>query len=162
MMDAATLFGSPTRMTLPLFVYGTLRDPDLLAAVLGRALRPGGQHIARAPGFRAVHYPGRIYPALIRVPGAAAEGLLLIDLSPFERDLLDAFEGEEYRRTPVAAMVEEDLFEADAYLPAIAVPNEGLDWSLGRWQAEHKPRVLGAEAASAADIRAKLIAVRPN
>ena len=63
-------------MTLPLFVYGTLRDPDLLAAVLGRKLRPGGQHMARAPGFRAVHYPGRIYPALIRVPGAAAEGLL--------------------------------------------------------------------------------------
>lgn len=104
-------------MTLPLFVYGTLRDPDLLAAVLGRQLRSGGQHVARAPGFRAVHYPGRVYPALIRVPGAAAEGLLLIDLSPFERDLLDAFEGEEYRRTPIATMVEEDLFEADAYLP---------------------------------------------
>lgn len=149
-------------MNLPLFVYGTLRDPDLLAAVLGRPLRPGGQHAARAPGFRAVHYPGRIYPALIRVPGAAAEGLLLTNLSPFERDLLDAFEGEEYRRTPVAAIVEEDLFEADAYLPAIAVPNAGDDWSLAHWQASHKPRVLGAEAASAAEIRSRLIAVRPH
>lgn len=149
-------------MTLPLFVYGTLRDPDLLAAVLGRELRPGGQHVARAPGFRAVHYPGRIYPALIRVPGAAAEGLLLIDLTSFERDLLDAFEGDEYRRAPLAAMVEEDLFEADAYLPAISVPNVGEDWSLESWQTTHKPRVLGAEAASAAEIRSKLIAVRPN
>jgi hypothetical protein len=62
-------------MTLPLFVYGTLRDPDLLAAVLGRKLRPAGQHVARAPGFRAIYYPGRIYPALIREPGAAAERL---------------------------------------------------------------------------------------
>ena len=149
-------------MTLPLFVYGTLRDPDLLAAVLGRPLRAGGQHAARAPGFRAVPYPGRIYPALIRAPGTAAEGLLLLDLSPFERDLLDAFEGEEYRRAPLAALVEEDLFEADAYLPAIAVPNSGPDWSLAHWQAEHKPRVLGAEAVSAAEIRSKLIAVRPN
>lgn len=149
-------------MTLPLFVYGTLRDPDLLAAVLGRQLRSGGQHVARAPGFRAVHYPGRAYPALIRVPGAAAEGLLLIDLSPFERDLLDAFEGEEYRRTPIAAMVEEDLFEADAYLPAIKVANVGEDWSLARWQAGHKRRVLDAEAASAAEIRTRLIVVRPN
>jgi gamma-glutamylcyclotransferase (GGCT)/AIG2-like uncharacterized protein YtfP len=149
-------------MTLPLFVYGTLRDPDLLAAVLGRPLRAGGQHIARAPGFRAVHYPGRIYPALVRAPGTAAEGLLLIDLSPFERDLLDAFEGEEYRRAPLAALVEEDLFEADAYLPAITVSSAGADWSLSRWQAEHKPRVLGAEAASAAEIRSKLIAVRPH
>jgi gamma-glutamylcyclotransferase (GGCT)/AIG2-like uncharacterized protein YtfP len=149
-------------MTLPLFVYGTLRDPDLLAAVLGRPLRAGGQHVARAPGFRAVHYPGRIYPALIRAPGAVAAGLLLIDLSPFERDLLDAFEGEEYRRAPLAALVEEDLFEADAYLPAITVANAAAEWSLSHWQAEHKPRVLGAEAASAAEIRSKLIAVRPN
>ena len=149
-------------MTLPLFVYGTLRDPDLLAAVLGRPLRAGGQHVARAPGFRAVHYPDRIYPALVRAPGTAAEGLLLIDLSPFECDLLDAFEGDEYRRAPLAALVEEDLFEADAYLPAITVPNTGMDWSLSNWQTRHKPRVLGAEAASAAEIRSKLIAVRPN
>ncbi len=149
-------------MTLPLFVYGTLRDPDLLAAVLGRPLHAGGQHVARAPGFRAVHYPSRIYPALVRAPGAAAEGLLLIDVSPFERDLLDAFEGDEYRRAPLAALVEEDLFEADAYLPAITVPNTGMDWSLSNWQTRHKPRVLGAEAASAAEIRSRLIAVRPN
>jgi hypothetical protein len=151
-----------TPNALPLFAYGTLRDPDLLAAVLGRPLRPLGLHPARAPGFRAVHYPGRIYPALIRVPGAAAEGLLLTDLSAFERDLLDAFEGDEYRRAPIAVMVAEDLFEADAYLPAIAIRDPGADWSLARWQAEHKPRVLSAEAATAADIRTRLIAVRPH
>jgi gamma-glutamylcyclotransferase (GGCT)/AIG2-like uncharacterized protein YtfP len=147
---------------LPLFAYGTLRDPQLLAAVLGRPLRPGGLHPAVAPGFRAVHYPGRIYPALIRAPGAVAEGLLLVDLTPFERDLLDAFEGDEYRRNTIAVMLGEELHEADAYLPAIAVANAGEDWSLGRWQAEHKPRVLGAEAATASDIRTKLIAVRPH
>ena len=109
-----------------------------------------------------MHYPRRIYPALIRVPGAAAEGLLLIDLMPFEHDLLDVFEGNEYRRAPVATMVEEELFEAEAYLPAIKVANTGEDWSLARWQAQHKPLVLGAATASAAEIRAKLIAVRPN
>lgn len=149
---------------LPLFVYGTLRDPDLLAGALNRPLRPAHLHPARAPGFRAVHYPGRIYPALIRVPGAAAEGLLLTDLSAFERDLLDAFEGEEYRRQPIATMLadEPELHEADAYLPVIAVPADAHDWSLSRWQAEHKPKVLVAEAASAADIRARLIAVRPH
>ena len=149
-------------MTLPLFVYGTLRDPDLLAAVLGRPLQSHGMHIARAPGFRAVHYPDRIYPALIRVPGAAAEGLLLTDLTAFERDLLDAFEGSEYRRGFVAAMVEEELFEAEAYLPAIAVPDTSEDWSLAHWQRLHKARVLGAETATADEIRLKLIAVRPH
>lgn len=149
-------------MPLPLFVYGTLRDPDLLSAVLGRPLRASGAHPARAPGFKAVHYPDRVYPALVRAPGIVAEGLLLIDLSPFERDLLDAFEGAEYRREPIATLVEEDLFEADAYLPTVRVPTDAHDWSLSRWQREHKPRVLVSEGASAALIRERLIAIRPH
>ena len=150
-------------MQLPLFVYGTLRDPDLLTGVLGRPLRGEAMHAARAPGFRAVPYPGRIYPALVRAPGAAAEGLLLTDLTPFERDLLDAFEGEEYRRTTIAAVLadEPELHEADAYIPAMSVADTGEDWLLADWQRLHKPRVLGAEAAGAAEIRLKLIAVRP-
>ncbi len=149
---------------LPLFVYGTLRDPELLSAVLGRPLRVGTLHPARAPGFRAVHYPGRIYPALLRTPGAAAEGLLVTGLSPFERDVLDAYEGDEYRREPIATMLadEPELHEADAYLPAVAVPTNAHDWSLSRWQAEHKPRILVSERAEAARLRQRLIAIRPN
>jgi len=152
------------QMPLPLFVYGTLQDPDLLAGVLNRPLRGHAIHPARAPGFRAVHYPGRIYPALVRVPGAAAEGLLLTDLTAFERDLLDAFEGDEYRRDTIATMLadEPELHEAFAYLPAIAVSPDAHGWSLSRWQEEHKPKVLVTEAATAADIRMRLIAVRPN
>jgi len=149
-------------MTLPLFVYGTLCDPDLRAAVLGRVLPREAVHVARAPGFRAVHYPGRVYPALLRAPGAAAEGLLLLGLTPFENDLLDAFEGDEYRRGPLAAMLEEELHEADAYLPAIAIAADAPGWTLQRWQAEHKPRVLASEAATANDLRQRLIAIRPH
>jgi hypothetical protein len=151
-------------LALPLFVYGTLRDPDLIATVLGRPLRPGSAHPARAPGFKAVHYPGRIYPALIRSPGAAAEGLLITGLTPFERDLLDAYEGEEYRRGPIATMLadEPELHEADAYLPVVAVPMDAHDWSLSRWQAEHKPQALVRESAEAARLRERLIAIRPH
>lgn len=149
-------------MPLLLFAYGTLRDPDLLAAVLARPLRPHLLHAARAPGFRAVTYPGRIYPALVRVPAAAAEGLLLTDLSPFELDLLDAFEGEEYRRQPIAVMVGEELHGADAYLPAIPVGADGEEWSLYRWQTNHKRGVIVSEAASASGLRARLIAMRPH
>ncbi len=149
-------------MSLPLFAYGTLRDPDLLSAVLGRPLQPRALHLARAPGFRAVPYPDRIYPALVRAPGAAAEGLVLIDITPFERDLLDAFEGAEYRRSPIAVMIEEELHEADAYLPVVKVSSAAPDWSLAHWQLHHKPAVFASEAATAAGLRARLIAVRPN
>jgi len=152
------------RDPLPLFVYGTLRDPDLFAAVLGRGVPAGRIHPARAPGFRAVAYPSRTYPALLRSPGVAAVGLLVLGLSPFERDLLDAYEGDEYRRSPIAAMLadEPELHEADAYLPAVTIPADAHDWSLSRWQAEHKRRAIVGEAAAAAHLRTRLLAIRPN
>ncbi|MBI4923071.1 MAG: gamma-glutamylcyclotransferase [Devosia nanyangense] len=145
-----------------LFVYGTLRDPDLLAAVLARPLVGAAMPAAVAPGFCAVHFPGRIYPALIRAPGAAAEGLVLADLTPFERDLLDAYEGEEYRRSLIPVMIGEELHEAFAYLPAIVVPVDAEPWTLSAWQAAHKPRVLGSERAAADALRTRLIAIRPH
>ncbi|MEQ1899568.1 MAG: gamma-glutamylcyclotransferase family protein [Devosia sp.] len=145
-----------------LFVYGTLRDPDLLAGVLARPLNARAMLAASAPGLRAVHYPGRAYPALVRAPGDAAIGLVLTDLTAFERDLLDAFEGEEYHRRPIPVMIGEELHEADAYLPAIAIGAGAEAWTLESWQAAHKPRVLKGERATADELRRRLIAVRPN
>ena len=46
-------------LTRPLFVYGTLRDPELLSAVLGRPLRAGEALGAVAPGFRAAEWAGK-------------------------------------------------------------------------------------------------------
>lgn len=149
-------------MPVLLFVYGTLRDPDLLAGVLGRPLDGGATLMAVAPGFRTVHFPGRIYPALVRAPGGRAEGLVLADVTPFEQDLLDAYEGDEYRRGLVPVMVGEELHEAFAYLPAIGVPPEAPGWTLTAWQLDHKPRVLAAERAAAEQLRLRLIAIRPH
>ena len=149
-------------MHAPLFAYGTLRDPDLLSRVLARPLNAEAMLGAVAPGFRAVHYPGRAYPALVRAPGAAAEGVVLTDLTPFERDLLDAFEGDEYRRQLVPVMIGEELHEAFAYLPAIAVAGDAAAWTLAEWQRMHKPRVLAGEQATADQLRLKLIAIRPH
>ena len=145
-----------------LFIYGTLRDPDLLAGLLGRPLAPNAVLRAVAPGYAAVHYPGRTYPALRRQPGGAAEGLVLRGLSPFEQDLLDAYEGEEYRRALLPVMIGEELHEAFAYLPVIAVPAAAAPWSLAEWQARHKPRLLAGELAAIAELRLKLIATRPH
>lgn len=149
-------------MAVLLFAYGTLCDRDLLAAVLKRPLGPAAILPAVAPGFRAVHYPDRSYPALVRRPGGTAQGVVLTDLSRFELDLLDAFEGLEYRRTPIPVMIEEELHEAFAYLPTVMVGADSPDWILADWQATHKHRVLAGDAASAELLRAKLIAIRPN
>ncbi|MBE0581268.1 gamma-glutamylcyclotransferase family protein [Devosia sp.] len=62
----------------PLFLYGTLRDPDILAAVLGRTVAVRQLIAATAPDCVAVYFPGRVYPVLLRRPGSAAPGLLLL------------------------------------------------------------------------------------
>ena len=58
-------------------------------------------------------------------------------------------------------MLDEELHKADAYLPTIVV-TPGDPRSLERWQAVHKPDVLGLDAAQADEIRRRLIAARPN
>ena len=88
--------------------------------------------------------------------------LVLRGLSPFEQDLLDAYEGEEYRRALLPVMIGEELHEAFAYLPVIAVPAAAAPWSLAEWQARHKPRLLAGELAAIAELRLKLIATRPH
>jgi hypothetical protein len=147
-------------MDRPLFVYGTLRDPDLLAAVLGR--RPDARNMApaAAPGFRTVTYPGRPYPALLRAPGAAAEGTVLVGLTRLERTILDAYEGEEYRRMLIPVIVEGELHEAETYLPTASIGPDAEPWSLRGWQERHKPAVFEAESRAAAEIRAQLKAAR--
>ena len=144
----------------PLFVYGTLRDTDVLGAVLGS--RPDGRNIAPAvaPGYRVVFYPGRTYPALVASPGGRAEGAIILGLSRQDRDLLDAFEGPEYRRAVVPVLVEGEIHEADGYLPAVPVTLDAEPWSLSRWQLEHKVNVLPDDATAADEIRGRLSASR--
>ena len=124
------------------FVYGTLCDPDLRAAVLGRALAPGQVAAAVVPGYQAVLWPGRVYPALVRVPGSTAEGLLLLALSAADLERLDDHEGPEYRRAPVPAIVDGELHEAEAFVPLPPLAGDGAPWSLEHWQANHKRAAL--------------------
>ena len=145
-----------------LFVYGTLCDPDMLAAVIGRSTDQRNVAPAVAPGFRAVHYPDRSYPALVRAPGASAHGLVIVGFSAQDMAVLDAFEGEEYRRGRVPVMIDLELHEAEAYLPTATVSPDETPWFLGDWQAKHKAAVLDAEATTAARIRSALSARRPR
>jgi gamma-glutamylcyclotransferase (GGCT)/AIG2-like uncharacterized protein YtfP len=83
-----------------LFVYGTLRFPEVLRVLLGRVpeLRP-----ARVVGWRARALPGAVYPGLVADPQGEADGLLMTGLREAEWRLLDAYEGESYelRRLPL-------------------------------------------------------------
>lgn len=82
----------------PLFVYGTLRFPQVLEALLGRVpeSRPGA-----AAGWRTAALAGRVYPGLVQAADATAAGLLLTGVTPEERERLDEFEGPGYALRPV-------------------------------------------------------------
>ncbi|MCF6525196.1 gamma-glutamylcyclotransferase [Streptomyces sp. JJ36] len=83
----------------PLFVYGTLRFPEILRRLLGRV--PPAEPAA-VPGWRAAALAGRPYPGLVPAPGAVAPGILLTGLTAGEWAALDAFEGAEYVLREVA------------------------------------------------------------
>ncbi len=146
----------------PLFVYGMLRDADVCTALLGRVPDRRSIAAAVAPGFRVVRYPGRQYPALVRMPGGAAEGQVLLGLTDFEQDVLDVFEGAEYRRDMIPVVIEEELHEIEAFLPTAKIAADAEAWSFSRWQQNHKAAALVAQVEAGARIRAQLIAARPN
>jgi len=127
----------------PIFVYGTLRDPDILAAVLGR--RGVAGVAATLPGYRAVPYPGRSYPALMPAQGRSAAGLLLAGLSPGDVAALDAFETDEYRRGRVLVEAAGGMCEAEAYMPVVEIGADAPEWTLEEWTLRHKAAMLSGE-----------------
>jgi hypothetical protein len=149
-------------MDRPLFTHGPLSDPALLGAVLGRPVPSPMRLAATAPGFVALCCGNGRRAALVRRSGAAVDGLLVLGLTAFEADLLDAFAGDDFCRSVVAVMLDEELHEANASVPVARVPRDAEPWSLLRWQANHKPQTLVAARAVAPDSRARLIAIRPN
>jgi gamma-glutamylcyclotransferase (GGCT)/AIG2-like uncharacterized protein YtfP len=140
-----------------LFVYGTLRDADVLVAVLGHPYEMAGAAAAQLPGHRVVFFPGRTYPALIAAAGNQAEGLVLAALTPSDMVLLDAFEGDEYRRTAVSVIVNGLVAEADVYFPGQPI-GDTPDWSFASWVANHKANFLTAERENIIELRARLTA----
>jgi gamma-glutamylcyclotransferase (GGCT)/AIG2-like uncharacterized protein YtfP len=138
---------APTVTLLPLFLYGTLRDPDILTAVLGRVASIHNLVPATAPNCASVYFPNRLYPALVQRTGSAAPGLLLTEATTGDLTALDAFEGDEYRRGPVQVTTLMGPVVAEVYWPALPIAAAAPDWTLERWVREHKPQVLSRETA---------------
>jgi hypothetical protein len=79
---------------VPIFLYGTLLDPAILAARAGRRGLRGRP--ASAPGWRRVALRGQPYPTLLRASRGAVAGLVVtLAGAPLRR--LMAYEGAAYR-----------------------------------------------------------------
>jgi len=117
---------------VPLFVYGSLLFPEVLQVLLGRVPHSID---ASAPGWRVAALHDRVYPALVPGPGSA-RGLLLIDLSQAEWQVLDDFEAKMYDLRLIALS---DGRQGLAYVCDDAAEACSHDWDRNRFASDHLP-----------------------
>lgn len=129
---------------LPLFVFGTLLDRDILSFVIGRPVDPGALEPARLRGFRRVRVEGASYPMLVPDPGGCVEGALWRPRGAADLARLDAYEGPAYRRARVEVdTVAGGRVPAEAYraVPGALEPTDE-PWELAAWLARFKAAYL--------------------
>ncbi|WP_344949675.1 gamma-glutamylcyclotransferase family protein [Actinomadura miaoliensis] len=114
-----------------LFVYGTLRFPEILRVLLGRVpdMRP-----ATATGWSVRALPGVVYPGLVADPDGVAQGLVMTGLTEAERRLLDAYEDDDY--DPVLITLDDGQ---RAWTYVWKASTEPYDWDVERFAREELP-----------------------
>lgn len=120
---------------MDLFVYGTLRDPDLMAAVAG----PGPMNATDAalPDYHVRPLAGHVVP-FIEAGHGPAKGILWRGITEQQRQRLDAYESA-FGYVPAKAEVvaDGDTHEAVIYMPPPdSVAGEG-EWFLTDWRRQN-------------------------
>ncbi|MCH9674200.1 MAG: gamma-glutamylcyclotransferase [Gammaproteobacteria bacterium] len=125
------------------FAYGTLSFPPLMRAVCGQSYRhaPATLH-----GFARWKVRGQVYPGAIEREGAAIDGLVYAGVDDLGVRLLDAFEGELYRRCLLQVECEPQGVEAFVY--TVDVENAGrlseAPWDPEAFRSAHLARYVRA------------------
>ncbi len=135
----------PASRLRPLFVYGTLVDEDVRAAVLGRRIAAERLRAARLSGFCRRYRAGATYPILVSAPAGVVDGILVAGLCAADLRRLIAFEGDEYALVErTVDLVPGGTAPAHLFLPEPWVPAGDADWALPDWRRRHKRRYLAA------------------
>jgi nudix-type nucleoside diphosphatase (YffH/AdpP family) len=139
-----------------LFLFGTLRDPELLAIVAGPQL---SGRSAGLPDHRVALVKGETYPLLTPEVGRLAAGLLLDGLTDAQIARIDYYEAPYgYTRQQTEVVCEGSIIKADVYRPAEQQKIPGEDWSLKKWQPKLGPLVREA----AVEIMASMGKIDPS
>ena len=94
---------NPAQAAGHLFAYGTLVDPECLERVLGHK-HMGERLAARLRGYQRRSRANYPYPFIVEAGGSWVDGVVVMDLSPYDLQVLDRYEEVEsgvYRREPV-------------------------------------------------------------
>ena len=122
------------------FLYGTLKDRELLAIVSGEA---GLEPLDATLSDHAVESEkDGILPVLVRCDGAIAHGLLLCDVTDAVAARLDAYEAPfGYVRRSVQVRAGDRMIDADVYDAPVGCQSHGV-WSLEEWAAKDRDITL--------------------
>ena len=131
---------------LPLFLFGTLRDPGLFGVVFGRPQEALSCRPAHLPGHAAMTVAGGDFPVLVARPSCRQPGLLVEGLAPAEIERAVFYESTGYRLAPVGLRVASGWVAARAFLPTGRLPASATRWRLAAWQRRHGRRVVTAAA----------------
>lgn len=128
----------------PLFFYGTLMDPEILASVLERQPSPQATEAGWIVGYRRFYVRGETYPSLIHAgPEDRVHGTLYRPRSASEIARLNRFEGEEYRALIVEVKLSSGRRVASwAYFAIDPLGVSTEEWSFETWQRRDKARFL--------------------
>jgi ADP-ribose pyrophosphatase len=129
------------------FFYGTLRDPALLAIVLGH--KNASLRAATLAEHRVCHAGAEPFPQILAEAGSSAEGFLAENLSASDLERLAFYEGGfGYDLRTVTVETAEGPASAQVWFPQPGLYLLGQPWSLERWQQTYGP--VAREAAQEA------------
>jgi len=80
---------------LPLFVYGTLTDSDVVQILIGRVPTTDEGIL---DNYRRYGLRNRAFPGLVPEAGASTRGLLITGLDQREHFIFDEYEDDDYER----------------------------------------------------------------
>jgi len=130
----------------PLFVFGTLMDPEVLGivceAATGRAVTEPAVVENRARRWVVDDH----YPVLVAAPGESVAGLLVHGLDERAHERVVFFEGEEFVLEPIVVRGGADgrgrLIEACFFAHTGCEAVSDMRWELADWQANVKSDTL--------------------
>ena len=143
--DVAPIVPVSAAGRVPLFLFGTLMDLDLLTYLLQRPVDVEDLVPATIHGLRRVRASGASYPLLVAQPGGAVAGRLLRRMTVRDIARINHYESEEYRAECRVVVTAEGVeTPAWVYLGLDHLAPAADAWSLTEWQAVHKPGFFAA------------------
>ena len=130
-------------MSIPLFVYGSMLDPDVRSIILGDSTQQVTLVTANLPDHVCLKLPDESYPVLSAESGCVTHGAILLGLDENSWDRMNFFESDEFKLVEISVLSQGRISPALCYGAGAIMQGAKQPWTLEHWQANHKEVFLG-------------------